>query len=304
MNKKSLTALPDAMEALVEDYRGWLVNERCLAASTISYCMREARLFLSERDALDLQSLSLGEVTSFVVRQCSRRTAASAQHMVVGLRSLLRYLYLQGLTDRQLAPAVPAPSSWHGSNLPRWLSDDELAALFAGIGDGTALGRRNHAIVVLLARLGLRAGEVAALTLDDIDWRAGEIVVRGKGNRTEALPLPVDVGEALVAYLHDGRPSSACRALFLRTTHAPLVGLSAAGVGGVVQRAGHRAGLAAVGAHRLRHSAATAMLRAGASLEDVGQVLRHRSTQITALYAKVDFVALRPLALSWPGDAA
>jgi integrase/recombinase XerD len=304
MSNKSVTALPAAVEAVVEDYRKWLVNERSLAPTTISYCVPEARSFLAERDGLDLQSLTLGDVTSFVVRECRRRTVASAQHMVVGLRLLLRYLYVEGLTDRPLAPAVPAPSSWHGSNLPRWLSNDELAALLVEVNDGSALGRRNHAIVVLLVRLGLRAGEVAALTLDDIDWRVGEIVVRGKRNRTEALPLPVDVGEALVAYLRDGRPPTTCRALFLRTTHAPLAGLSAAGVGGVVRRAGHRAGLSAVGAHRLRHAAATAMLRSGASLEDVGQVLRHRSGQITAIYAKVDFVALRPLALSWPGDAA
>jgi integrase/recombinase XerD len=210
---------------------------------------------------------------------------------------------MEGLTDHQLAQAVPAPSGSHGGNLPRWLGPVELAALLADRSDGTALGRRDHAIVVMLARLGLRAGEVAALTLDDLDWRAGEIVVRGKGNRTERLPLPIDVGEALVSYLHDGRPPTTCRALFVRA-QSPMVGLSARGVGGVVHRACVRAGVSPVGAHRLRHSAATAMLRAGASLDEVGQVLRDRSSQVTALYAKVDFVALRPLALPWPGDAA
>jgi len=225
-----------------------------------------------------------------------------AKNLVTGLRSLLGYLYLEGFTDHQLAPAVPTPSGWHGSNLPRGLGADALAALLAAGDHATAVGRRDHAIVVLLARLALRAGEVAALTLDDVAWGQGEIVVRGKGSRSEALPMPVDVGEALVGYLGNGRSQAPCRSLFLRA-RPPAVGLSAAGVGGVVRRACIRAGVLPVGAHRLRHSAATAMLRAGASLDEVGQVLRQRSTQVTALYAKVDFVALRPLALPWPGDA-
>jgi site-specific recombinase XerD len=291
------------LEGLVEDFRVWLVGERSLAASTTRDYVSSARLFLSECNGRDLKSLTLGEVTSFVVRQCPRFSVGRAKSLVAGLRSLLGYLYLEGLTDHQLALAVPAPSGWHGGNLPRWLGAVELAALLVGPEDGTVVGRRNHAIVVMLARLGLRAGEVAALTLDDVDWAAGEIVVRGKGDRIEALPLPVDVGEALVAYVRDGRPPVASRALFLRA-HAPLVGLSPGGVGCVVRSACVRAGLSPVGAHRLRHSAATAMLRAGASLEEVGQVLRHRSTEVTALYAKVDFGALAPLALPWPGGAA
>jgi integrase len=170
-------------------------------------------------------------------------------------------------------------------------------------GGATAVGRRDHAVMLLLARLGLRAGEVAALTLDDLDWRAGEVIVRGKGDRIERLPLPVDVGEALVAYLRDGRPTGTCRALFVRA-QPPMTGMSASSIRVVVRRGCERAGLPVVGAHRLRHSAATAMLRAGASLEEVGQVLRQRSSQVTALYAKVDFVALRALAGPWPGGAA
>lgn len=238
-----------------------------------------------------------------MVRQCPRFSVGTGKNLVTGLRSLLGYLYVEGRTDRQVAQAVPTPAGWHGSNLPRGLSAVELAALVASGDDGTTGGRRDHAIVVMLARLGLRAAEVAALTVDDVDWSRGEIVVRGKGNRIEALPLPVDVGEALVAYLHDGRPRTTCRALFLRIPK-PLVGLSPSSIGAVVHRACVRAGVAPVGAHRLRHSAATGMLRAGASLEEVGQMLRHRGTQVTALYARVDFVALRPLALPWPGDAA
>lgn len=297
------TVSTGTLEALVEDYRYWLVAERSLAPSTVRYYVAGARLFLSEFDDKDLKSLTVGEVTGFMVRHCPRLSVGNAKNLATSLRSLLGYLYLQGFTDRLLASAVPAPSGPHGGNLPRWLGAADLAALLADDSDRSALGRRDHAIVVLLARLGLRAGEVAALSLDDLDWRAGEIVVRGKGDRRERLPLPVDVGEALVGYLRHGRPRTACRALFVQAQR-PRVGLSASSMAGVVRRACLRAGVAPVGAHRLRHSAATAMLRAGASLEEVGQVLRQRSTQVTALYAKVDFVALRTLAMPWPGGLA
>ena len=292
-------ALTGTSEALVEDYRCWLVTERSLAASTIRYYVAGARLFLSEFDEARLWSLSLGEVTGFVVRHCPRLSVGTAKNLATSLRSLLGYLYLQGLTDRRLASGVPTPSGPHGGNLPRWLGPADLAALLDDQSP-TTVGRRDHAIVVMLARLGLRAAEVAGLSLDDMDWRAGEIVVRGKGDRVEGLPLPVDVGEAGVAYLWHGRPPTECRALFVGVNR-PWTGLSASAIGGVVRRACVRSGVAPVGAHRLRHSAATAMLRAGASLEEVGQVLRQRSTQVTALYAKVDFVALGTLALPWPG---
>ncbi len=285
-----LTGTP---EALVEDYRHWLVVERSLAPTTISYYVSAARLFLVEVDGQELKSLTVGDVTGFMVRQCPRFSVGTAKKLAAGLRSFLSYLFVEGITDRQLGLAVPAPSGPHGGNLPRWLGAAELRALLAeGSYDETAVGRRDRAVVVMLARLGLRAGEVAALRLDDLDWRAGEIVVTGKGDRTERLPLPVDVGEALVAYLRGGRPTVSCRSLFLRAQR-PMTGLSATGVGGVVHRACVRAGVSAVGAHRLRHSAATAMLRAGASLDEVGQVLRHRSSQVTALYAKVDFEVLQ-----------
>lgn len=294
---------PAAQERLVEDYRQWLAVERALAESTIRYYVRAARRFLSECVGPDLKSLNTSDVTGFMVRQCPRFEVGTAKNLAVGLRSFLGYLYVEGLIDRQLAAAVPAPSGPHAGNLPRWLGAAELTAVLAGGDDTTALGRRDHAIVLLLARLGLRAGEVAALGLDDLDWRAGEIVVRGKGARTERLPLPVDVGEAVVAYLREGRPVTTCRALFLRS-RAPVAGVSAGDVGRVARAACARAGVRSGGAHRLRHSAATAMLRAGASLEEVGQVLRQRSTQVTAIYAKVDFLALSTLAVPWPGGAA
>jgi integrase len=158
--------------------------------------------------------------------------------------------------------------------------------------------------MTVMARLGLRAGEVAGLRTTDFDWRAGEVLVHGKGGRAERMPLPVDVGEAVTGYLAGGRPQVGCRSVFLRAC-APIVGISAVGVPGVVMRACGRAGVPVSGAHRLRHSAATAMLRSGGSLEEVGQVLRQRSgPAVTSIYAKVDRAALRSVAQPWPGGAA
>jgi len=297
------TPLTDELETLVEDYRRWLVVERAHAPRTVSNRLCVARLFLSECADRDLKSLTLQEVIAFVVKESSRLAARSSQGLATALRSLLGYLYLAGVTDQELSLGVPAASGPQARPLPRWIAAGELAVLIASGDTTTARGARDHAIVVLVARLGLRAGEVSGLRLEDLDWSAGEIVVRGKGSRTERLPMPVDVGQALVAYLRHPRPATTDRSVFLRTTGPPL-GLSAAGVWAAVRRACERAGITVVGPHRLRHSAATAMLRAGASLEEVGEVLRHRSAQVVAVYAKVDFVALRPLAPSWPGDAA
>ena len=223
--------------------------------------------------------------------------------LVTGLRSLLRFTFLAGYTPRQLAGAVPHAAHGAGS-LPRALDAAVVAGLLASCDRRTPAGRRDFAVLTVLASLGLRAGEVATLELDDVDWRQGEIVVRGKGSRTERLPLPVDVGEAIVGYLHEEHLRNCCRALFVRV-QAPITGLSRAGVGDVVCRACERAGLPRVGAHRLRHTAATGMLRGGASLTEIGQVLRHAGSNSanTAIYAKVDLNQLRSLALPWPGAA-
>jgi integrase/recombinase XerD len=218
------------------------------------------------------------------------------------LRSWLRFLNAEGLTSHDLVGAVPTLAGWRDGWVPRGLSGPELTRLLASVDPTTAVGLRDRAVMVVLARLALRVSEAAKLVLDDIDWRHGEIAVRGKGNRRDRLPLPVDVGQALVAYLHDGRPRASCRAVFLRA-HAPLVGLSPDGVGGIVARAGERAGVRA-SAHRLRHSAATAILRDGGSLAEVGQVLRHADLATSAIYAKVDHRALATLAQPWPGSAA
>jgi site-specific recombinase XerD len=294
------------LEELLNAYRGYLLRERGLVATTIGSYDTVARRFLLERAAdgeLKLEDLVAADVTRFVLGECGSRQVGDAKNVVTALRSLLRYLHLEGRTPMQLAPAVPAVAGWRGSSLPRGLEPDQVASLLASCDRRTAVGRRDYAILMLLVRLGLRANEVAALELEDIDWRAGEVTVRGKGCRQERLPLPVDVGEALVDYLRHGRPSRPCSRLFVRLM-APYAGATNHVVFGVVHSACTRAGLPQLGAHRLRHTAATEMLRAGVPLSAVGQVLRHRSLTTTAIYAKVDRAELRSLAQPWPGGAA
>jgi integrase/recombinase XerD len=287
-------------ELLLEDFRSYLLDERGLRTKTASSYQRTARLFLAERSEPlndDLARLTGAEITAFVLHQ-SRRSMRSASHVVCALRALLAFLHVQGHIPRSLVSAVPSAAR-RRSSLPRGLDADQVALLLESCDRDGRVCRRDLAILKLLARLGLRAGEVAALQLDDLDWRAGETLVRGKGARLERLPLPSDVGEAIVDYLREERPHTSCRALFL-TSVAPLAPLSSAGVTAVVVRAGARAGLAPVGPHRLRHTVATEMLRAGASLAEVGQVLRHRRLQTTAIYARVDRERLKTLALAWP----
>jgi len=307
---RSLGAAPAAveqapatpLEVLLGDYGDYLVKERGLVAATAQQYTTEARLFLSglsDPEGLDLTGLAASDVTAFVVQECPRRSVARAKYLVTCLRSLLRYLHLTGWIDVPLASAVPAVAGWRLSGLPKALEPSQLESLLKSCDHRRAVGRRDYAILVLLARLGLRAGEVAALDLDDIDWRAGDLVIRGKGRRQERLPLPVEVGEALAGYLRRGRPVREIRRVFL-SARAPYRPLTSSAIHGVVSRACDRAGLAPVGPHRLRHSAATAMLRAGASMAEVGQVLRHRSSLTTAIYAKVDRRSLMALARPWP----
>jgi len=301
-----LPAACTPVQQMVGDYRIYLAQERGLVAGTIRRYVRDAELFLTEylaRDQGDFGALTPGEVTDFVLRECRRRGPGSARNLVASLRSLLRFCYLQGHTARQLAPAVPAAAGWRGGALPRGVEAGQVSRLLRSCDRRTVMGRRDYAILVLLSRLGLRVGEVAALTLDDVDWRHGEIVIRGKGGRRERLPLPADAGQALAGYLSGGRPALAGRLLFLRVL-APRDGLSPTGIATVVRAACDRAGLPRAGAHRLRHSAASEMLRVGAGLPEVAQVLRHASLATTAIYAKVDRAALRSLARPWPGSTA
>jgi integrase/recombinase XerD len=289
-----------AVGVLVSRYRGYLETERGLAAGTVRYCTDEARGFLAGREDR-LAGLGAAEVSGFVAGECRRRSTGSAKILVTALRSLLRFLAAEGLTVPGLHDAVPAVAGWRGGGLPKALPDGQVAALLAACDRDTGTGRRDFAVLTLLARLGLRACEVSALELGDIDWRAGTVTIRGKGRRDEQLPLPSDVGVALACYLSDGRPAGgASRRVFL-LSRAPGGGMSADAVKSVVRSACRRAGLPEAGAHRLRHSAATGMLRAGAPLAEIGQVLRHRSMSTTAIYAKVDYGALAQLAMPWPG---
>jgi len=277
-----------------------LLVERGLTGRTIVEYQRTARLFLEQRPVgLELQRLTAADVSGFLVRECPRRTVAGARHLVSDLRPLLRYLHVAGLIETQLVWAVPGVADLRDRSLPRGLEPKVVARLLASCDRRRTVGRRDYAIVLLLVRLGLRAAEVAAIQLEDVDWRRGEILVRGKRNRHDVLPLPVDVGEALVSYLQRRGPDQS-RAVFLRVT-APAGPLSNDAVRGVVHDACVRAGVPPVGAHRLRHTAATGMLREGASLPEIAQVLRHSELRTTAVYARVDRNALRPLGLPSPG---
>jgi integrase/recombinase XerD len=290
-------------EVLGERFRGYLAVERGLAKGTVVGYVDAVKPFLAglDEDGLDLGELTAARVTAFVVARCPGQSRGAAKMTVTALRSLLGFLHVEGLIARSLVGAVPSAASWRLSGLPRFLEDDQAQALLDSCDPQTVAGRRDLAILTLLMRLGLRAGEVAGLRLEDLDWRAGELVVVGKGRRSERLPLPVDVGEAITGYLRDGRPDSALdRTVFIRIK-APHRRLTTGGVTQVVVAAGRRAGLGQIHAHRLRHTAATSMLRAGAPLHEIGQVLRHREALSTAIYAKVDRAALSSLSRPWPG---
>jgi site-specific recombinase XerD len=290
-------------EMLGERFRGYLTVERGLAESTAIGYVDAVKPFLAglDEDGLDLGELTAARVTAFVVARCPGQSRGAAKMTVTALRSLLGFLHVEGLIAGSLVGAVPSAASWRLSGLPRFLEDDQAQALLESCDPQTATGRRDLAILTLLMRLGLRAGEVAGLRLEDLDWRAGDLVVVGKGRRSERLPLPVDVGEAITEYLRDGRPDSALdRTVFIRIK-APHRRLTTGGVTQVVVAAGRRAGLGQIYAHRLRHTAATSMLRAGAPLHEIGQVLRHREALSTAIYAKVDRAALSSLSRPWPG---
>ncbi|MGH8898362.1 MAG: tyrosine-type recombinase/integrase [Egibacteraceae bacterium] len=294
------------VERVLSAFGAWLAAERGLAAESIRCYVNQARPFLASLpQPLDvaLESLDAGRVTSFMLSHCRRRNTWSAQAAVTAIRSLLRFLHVAGHVPVGLAAAVPSVARWRLDTLPRGLDDGQVGLLLGSCDVGSVVGRRDYAVLTVLARLGLRGGEVAALQLGDIDWRGGDLAVRGKGNRIERLPLPVVVGEALARYVTGGRPHHGTGPVFL-TVRAPYRGLTCAAVRGIVARACQRAGLSRLGGHRLRHTLASDMLRAGAGLAEVGQVLRHRSQLATATYAKVDQRALAVLARPWPGGRA
>ncbi len=285
-------------------YESHLRRERGLTAATGKVYGWWVHRFLEEgfgERTLVVTSLSPSEISSFVAKHAGSGGLRRAQLMVTALRSFFRFLVREGETRIDLSVSVPkVPCRSQGAAL-KHISDREVGQILATCDRATGAGRRNYAVLLLLARLGLRAGEVAGLELEDIDWRSGEISVLGKGLLRDRLPLVPELGEALVAYLRRDRPRSSSRRIFLSLT-APCRGLRGTAVTHIVERAIARAGLTPPfrGAHLLRHSLATNLLRKGRSLEEIGEVLRHRSTATTQIYAKVDLQALRAVAQPWP----
>lgn len=294
------------VDDLLADYRAWLVVDRGLAAPTVLRYENMARRFLNERAVQDadrfVEDLAATHVVAFLLRESARVSVGAAKGRVAELRSLLRFLYLKGLTPTALASAVPPVAGWHDTAIPSGPTATDVQAMLDGCDRTAGGGIRDFAILMLVARMGLRSAEVARLELGDIDWRAGEIGVRGKARRRDRLPVPSDVGEALAAYLSQARPSTTVRQVFV-ALKAPMRAIRPDLVSDVTRRACERAGLPRAGAHRLRHALATEMLRRGATLVEVSQVLRHRDLATTAIYAKVDLATLRCVAQPWPGAA-
>jgi integrase/recombinase XerD len=292
---------------LLDRYAEYLLVGRGLKPTTVRNYCNHARAFLGDRERLSgelaLAALDVAAINDYVLRESRRVSVSSTQAVALALRSMLRFLHLEGVIDRDLAVAVPSVAKWRLASLVKAVDTAFVAQLLDGCDRRTAIGRRDFAIVTLLSRLGLRVGEVTVLRLEDLDWRAGELVISGKGGRRERLPLPVDVGEAIVEWLRDGRPDCDSRFVFTRS-RAPYRGLHPTSLNGVVHQACRRAGLDGIGPHRLRHTAATEMLRAGSSLREVGQVLRHRGSEVTSIYAKVDRLALVAVVQPWPGPTA
>jgi integrase/recombinase XerD len=305
-HEKQAVQRPSPVERQVQAFKQYLIEVRALAHPTIINYVAFVRSFLAHRfgsGRVRLSQLCAGDVVQFVQREAPRLHQKRAKLMTTALRSFLRYTRYLGAVRLDLAAAVPIVANWSMSSIPRAICADHVRQLLASMDRRTAMGRRDYAILLLLARLGLRAGEVALLELADVDWNSGRLYVRGKGAQRLELPLPADVGKALVAYIRYGRPVSTSRRMFLRAK-APIRGfLGASGVGCIVRHSLERAGIDAPtkGAHQFRHGLATQMLRHGASLGEIGELLGHRHPQTTTIYAKVDIQALRTLALPWPG---
>lgn len=289
-------------DVVLASFERYLLGERGLAACTTAAYVMRARRFLDRLSGDDrLASVTAGDVTEAVLRESAALSVGSAQFFVAALRAFLRFCFVEGLVGADLSSAALSVTGRRRSSLPRGISRADAKRLLGGCDRRLAIGRRDYAVIVTLLRLGLRAGEVAALTLEDVDWRAGEVVVRGKGGREDRLPLPADAGAAIAAYLRRGRPACERREVFLRAL-APIGPLGRGGVSTIVRRACRHAGLPTVGAHRLRHTAACEMVSAGVPLAHIGQVLRHSSPISTAVYARVDIDRLRRLAQPWPGE--
>ena len=284
----------------------YLAQERGLEQITIDSYLPIARKFLSDQfgtGPIVLNDLHPSDIVRFILRCTETVGSKSAQRIVCSLRSFFRFLYHQGETAIDLSPSALTVANRRLSELPKFLEPEQVECLLQSCNQDTLVGRRDYVILLLMARLGLRAGDVVHMTLDDIDWEVGELIVCGKSDRQERLPLAQDVGQALAKYLCDGRPPCSSRRVFIRIK-APHKGFSSSvAICNIVRRALRRAKLnpAFKGSHLLRHSLATQMLRAGASLAEIGEILRHQKLDTTQIYAKVDLAALSALARPWPG---
>jgi site-specific recombinase XerD len=296
-------------DRIFKEFEDYLRTERGLAPRSIVRHLPTIRRFLGEvcpAGADDLGKISQESVIGYIERHARDWSPKTGKAMCWSLRAFLRYLHHRGLNPRALAGCVPSMRRWKLATLPTYLPAAQVQKALDGCDRATAMGRRDYAILMMLAKLGLRADEVATLTLDDVDWRAGELLVRAKGRQRARMPMPPDVGTAVVAYLRNGRPKSSCRRLFVRTL-APHVGFaSGSAITWIAKTALDRTGVrgcAHRGAHIFRHSLATELLRSGATLTEIGQLLRHESHDTTRIYAKVDIEALRTLSLPWPGGS-
>ena len=299
---------PSSVDHCVHAYEVYLREGRALATATIVNYVPFVRNFLKHRFStgpVKLSCLSAADVVSFVRHQAPRLHRKRAKLMTTALRSFLSYARFCGGVDVDLAAAVPVVPNWSMTSIPRAIAPHQVRRLLASIDRRTATGCRDYAIVLLLARLGLRSGEVASLRLDDIDWKAGQLSVRGKSGHRNKLPLPADVGRAIAAYLKSGRPPSTSRCVFLRARAPACAFQGGCAIGSIVRHHLQRSDVDAptFGAHQFRHGLATEMLRGGASLGEIGDILGHRHLQTTMIYTKVDIRALRKLAPPWPGGA-
>jgi integrase/recombinase XerD len=297
----------DEAGVLVDEFAGYLAGERGLRPQTVVLYAAAARRFLGSLPAGDgdvLAGLTADAVRSFVIAESSRRGTGSLKNQVTAVRSLLRFLHLRGRIPDPMDGAAPAAAGWHRPPLTRRIRPGDVAAILASCDRDTHAGRRDYAILMLLARLGLRAGEAAAARAGDIDWRSGEILVRGKGGRDERLPLPADAGAAIADYCRNARPEAAASGMLFLHARAPYGPVTSSAVGHAVKRACLRAGLEPASAHQLRHAAATAMRRAGAPLSEISQLLRHQHEGTTSRYGTIDPDELGPVTAPWPGEAS
>jgi len=289
-------------DELLEAFCAWCATQRGLTVGTTAqYAERVAGFLRIWRPDGDVVAAELdgAAVLATVKRASELCPAPSLRAMVTALRSFLRFLYVTDRVSMPLVGAVPPLKSWPRTALPSSIPPAEARRLVSGCDPHTGAGRRDAAVLLVLVRMGLRASEVARLELDDIDWRNGQITVKAKGGHDDVLPLPVEVGEAIAAYLQSGRPSRPTRAVFL-TVLAPIRGLSGEAVALLVRRACRRSGVAECGPHRLRHTLATETLRAGAPMAEVAQLLRHADQATSSIYAAADVAAVAALSRSWP----